>query len=198
MIEVEKKFKLSEDQSIRLLEGAEFLGEKIFTDSYYDTNEFSLTKNDIWLRDRSGDWELKIPRHQIGNNSTQQYQEIEGEEKIREVFSIVPKNDFLSDIQEFGYEIFCDCKTTRKKYKKDGFNIDIDFVDYGDFSYSLAEIELMVEGENQMNEAAEKIEKFAHKNGLQNSYVRGKVLEYLIKKKPEHFKALVDCGVVRE
>jgi adenylate cyclase class IV len=205
MFEVEKKFKLSDDDVKTLTTGAEFLSEKTFTDVYFDTLEFALTKNDIWLRKRGDDFELKLPMHSDNNKLTQQYQEIEGAEKIREIFAIPVLNDFEYDIKAFAYQPFCECITTRKKFKKEEFIIDLDVVEYKlkdgslvDFTYDLAEIEILVENKNEMSEAAEKIEKFAMKNGLKNDYVRGKVLEFLKRKKPEHFQALVDAGVVRE
>ena len=199
MFEVEKKFKLSEEESEALLKDAEFISEKTFTDVYYDTDEYALTKNDIWLRRRGDEYELKLPMHDPGSNKlTQQYQEIEGEQKIREIFAIAPINDFLADIKVLGYDAFCTCITTRKKFKKDEFTIDVDFVNYGDFSYELAEIELMVEQKDQMEKAAKEIDDFATKQGLRKDYVRGKVLEYLFNKKPEHFASLVEVGVVRE
>jgi adenylate cyclase class IV len=199
MFEVEKKFKLSEEESKKLLEGADFVSEKTFTDVYFDTEQHALTKNDIWLRKRGDDFELKIPMHEFGSKKeTQRYQEIEGEEKIREIFAIAPIGDFETDIKVLGYEAFCTCITTRKKFAKQGFVIDIDSVNYGDFSYDVAEIELLVETKDQMKEAAEKIEQFATDNGLEETYVRGKVLEYLFRKKPQHFDALVKAKVVIE
>jgi adenylate cyclase class IV len=205
MFEVEKKFKLTEDEKIRLLDGAEFVGEKTFIDVYYDSSEFALTKNDMWLRKRGEIFELKIPMYgALGNSLMQQYQEIEGEQKIREIFAIAPLSDFESDIRSLGYEIFCICKTNRKKYLKNGFTIDLDFVVFEnddneiDFTYVLAEVELLVENKDQMSEAVERIEKFAKEQGLKNDYVRGKVIEYLFRKKPKHFEVLVTTGVVRE
>ncbi|MDD5463662.1 MAG: CYTH domain-containing protein [Candidatus Moranbacteria bacterium] len=199
MFEVGKKFILSEKDIARLVEGSEFLGEKTFTDVYYDTDEFALTKNDIWLRKRGEEFELKLPMHLGDKNFSQQYQEIEGEEKIREIFAIAKINDFESDIEAFDYKPFCDCATTRKKFKKEGFVIDLDFVVYDDKSvYNIGEIELIVEKKNQMAEALEKIEKFAQKNGLKSLPVRGKVIEYLLRSKPGHYRALVEAGVVVE
>lgn len=205
MFEVEKKFKLTEDETIRLLEGAEFVGEKTFTDVYYDSCEFALTKNDMWLRKRGENFELKIPMHgAAGSSLMQQYQEIEGEQKIREIFAIAPLSDFESDISALGYEIFCICETVRRKYIKNEFTLDLDFVTFRnekgiiDFTYALAEVELLVEKKEEMPEAAERIEKFANDQGLRNDYVRGKVIEYLFRKKPKHFEALVTAGVVRE
>ncbi|KKP97476.1 MAG: hypothetical protein US25_C0002G0021 [Candidatus Moranbacteria bacterium GW2011_GWE1_36_7] len=197
MFEVEKKIILSESDIVRLIEGGKFLSEKTFTDVYYDTEEFALTKNDIWLRKRGDDFDLKLPMHLGDNNFSQQYQEIEGEEKIREIFAIAKLNDFESDINAFGYKPFCNCATTRKKYRKEGFIIDLDSVVYDDKGvYNIGEIELLVEEKKQMAEALEKIEKFAQKNELKSVPVRGKVIEYLLRSKPDHYQALVEAGVV--
>ena len=42
MIEIERKFKLNEAEKESLLAGAIFVGEKTFTDVYYDTEDFTL------------------------------------------------------------------------------------------------------------------------------------------------------------
>lgn len=122
MIEIEQKFILAKAQKKKLLESAEFLGEKTFVDVYYDTVEYALTKNDIWLRSRDGKFEVKLPFSKNGHGFTGQYNEIEGEEKIRQIFDIVPEGSFLEDIQSFGYESFCKCKTIKKKHNKENFN----------------------------------------------------------------------------
>lgn len=206
MIEVEQKFILSKEEIARLTAGADFLDEKTFTDVYFDTAEFALTKNDMWLRKRGEQFDLKIPMHAFGSKKlTQQYQEIEGEEKIREIFAVAPIGDFESDIKFLGYDAFCICTTTRRKFNKDKFTIDVDYVDYGssdggrtNFSYEVVEIELMVKEKEQMDEAKIEIEKFATANGLVRKHVRGKVWEYLSRKKPQHYAALVEAGVVIE
>jgi predicted adenylyl cyclase CyaB len=187
MIEVEKKFLLSKEAEKKLIDGAEFIGEKIFTDIYYDNANFDLTANDKWLRVRADRWELKLPLNKIAAERVGDlYDEIENEEEIRKILNI---DD---------YQPFCTCKTIRRKYKKDGFGIDIDFVDYNDdFTYELAEIELMVQDKSEMDVTIKKIIEFATENGLEVKYVRGKIIEYLRRKKPDHFQALVNSGVVR-
>lgn len=198
MIEVEQKFILSEEDIERLTADAVFLSEKTLTDTYYDTADFALTKNDMWLRKRGEEFDLKLPMHIEGNKFMNQYQEVEGEDKIREIFSIALIGDFVEDIKVFGYESFCQCSTTRRKFKKDGFNIDLDTVEYGDFTYNIAEIELMVNNKTEISEAMKKIEAFAKENGLKIENVRGKVIEYLLRKKPRHYRALVGADVVKE
>lgn len=199
MIEVEKKFWLNKELEKKLVDGAEFIGEKVFTDIYYDTKDYSLTADDKWLRSRDGRWEMKLPFNKIAEERQGDlYDEIEDEDKIREIFGVPKDIEMEEGLGNNGYSKFCTCKTTRKKYKKQGFGIDIDFVEYGeDFIYELAEIELMVQDKSEMLEALGKVINFAKENGLEICYVRGKIIEYLRRKKPEHFDALVKSGVIR-
>ncbi|EKE16534.1 MAG: hypothetical protein ACD_11C00004G0032 [uncultured bacterium] len=199
MIEVEKKFLFSKKQIRDISEKFKFFGEETIVDVYYDTEKYNLTKNDIWLRNRNGDFQLKIPAHLEDNKKHfNKYQEIEGEEKIRQIFSIAPMGSFEQDIHRFGYKIFCRCRTVRKKYKKDDISIDLDEVFFDDFSYALGEFEIMVENKKDMEKAVEKIENFAKENNLEMAPVRGKVIEYLKRKKPEHYQELLKSGVVLE
>jgi len=86
MIEVEKKFLLNMEQEKQLLEGAEFLTEKVFTDIYYDDANYSLTANDKWLRQRGNKWELKLPFNKIASERLGDlYDEIEDENEIRKI-----------------------------------------------------------------------------------------------------------------
>ncbi len=126
------------------------------------------------------------------------YDEVEDENKIREILSISKDGNMEENLENNGYSKFCTCKTTRKKYKSGDYGIDIDFVDFGDFNYELAEIELMIEDERETKYALEKIIELAEFVGLKTGYVRGKVIEYLKRKKPKHFQALIKSGVVRE
>ena len=52
MIEIEKKFALNNEDEERLTKDAQFLNEYIFTDIYYDTDDFSLTSKDKWFRNK--------------------------------------------------------------------------------------------------------------------------------------------------
>ena len=60
MIEVEKKFQITNAQRDRLLEGAEFVYKKDIRDTYFDRGVELCTK-DLWLRERDGRFELKYP-----------------------------------------------------------------------------------------------------------------------------------------
>lgn len=198
-IEVEKKFILNNEDIGRLLENAEFVNEKIFTDIYYDNENYSLTSNDIWLRKREGKFEMKIPiSKSVGNYFINKYEEIEGEENIRKILKIEKENSFINDILEYGFKSFCECKSTRKKYRKGEFVIDLDEVEYENFNYKICEIELLVEKRTHIEEATKKILQFAKENNLRIESVRGKVIEYLKREKPQHYQVLVNKKVVIE
>lgn len=196
MIEVEKKFILSSKDRERITEGAEFLSEKSFTDTYFDTSDYLLTKADKWLRLRDNRFELKLPMNQ-GKGSSQrqldQYEELDTDEAIYKALDIKPTATLQKDLEINGYKPFSTFTTTRKKYKKGDFVIDLDVIDFG---YSIGEIELMVESQSEMEEALNKILAFAKEQGLSVAPVRGKVFEYIRRNSPEHFKALEEAEVL--
>lgn len=197
MIEVEKKFILTPEQEKSIIKDAEFLGEKQFTDIYYDDADFSLTTKDIWLRERDGRHELKLPMNEsLENRVSDQYRELDAEDDILAHFGArgISIKDFLT---KKGYLPFCTITTTRRKYKKEGFVVDLDITDFG---YTLAEIEYMVSDESEIKEATNTIIKFAEKHGVASGsaiLVRGKVVEYLKLKNPTHFQALIDAKVIK-
>lgn len=197
MIEVEKKFLLTEEEKQRLLKDAQFLVEKVFTDVYYDTSDWSLTRKDVWLRRRGNNYELKVPvNYDIYSKGhvLDQYREFETVEGITEFLNLfIPKGSSLEEILEkAGYKTFCTLTTTRKKYIKDGYNIYLDYVDFG---YTIAEIELMVSDESEVSKATDNILDFAKSHGMSISKVRGKVAEFLSRYSPVHFEVLQKAGV---
>ncbi|MFH1780660.1 MAG: CYTH domain-containing protein [Candidatus Nealsonbacteria bacterium] len=198
MIEVEKKFIFNDENKKFLTKDAEFLDERILTDIYYDTSNLSLTSNDKWLRSRENRFELKIPLHQGVERLTDQYDELKDEQKIREALNLPSKGSLTDDLAKAGYSPFCTCKTTRRKYKKEPFIIDLDTVDFQDFTYSIGEIELMVNEKSEIERAIDKIMSFAKEQKLTIAPVRGKVIEYLKRMKPDHYQTLIHAGVVKD
>lgn len=198
MFEIEKKFILTPEAEKKLLEKAEFLGEKIFEDVYYDTDDYFLTKADKWLRCREGKFEMKIPLP--GNNKVRgnQYEELVTKQEIKNQLNITDSGDLSEILEKRRIKPFCRFKTFRRKYKKDGYIIDIDIADYGDFVYSLVEIESLIEGREKADETMESIIRFGKSFGLMDGPVRGKVIQYLKNKKLRHYAALVACDVVED
>jgi adenylate cyclase class IV len=94
-----------------------------------------------------------------------------------------------------GYVPFCTIVTTRRKYKKEGFGIDLDIIDFG---YRLAEIEYMTDDQGKISEATQAIISLAKKHNIDtDAIVRGKVVEYLRLHNPAHFQALIDGKVIK-
>ena len=194
MIEVEKKFKLTLEQEVRLLEGATFLKTVTNEDVYFDTIDFSLTRQDHWLRKRSGRFELKRRVHELGHKlGGTAYDEIEDEEGIRAFLNLPEVNSLEADLADVGYNPFAKIVKERRSYEKEGFHLDLDVCDFG---YELAEVELMLDDENKRADALKRIEDFAGRMGLDQTPVRGKIIEYLYRFSPEHYQALVEAGVI--
>lgn len=194
MIEVEKKFQLTPEQESRLLESTTLLRNKTNKDVYFDTADFSLTRQDHWLRTRSGRWELKRRVHELGHKlGGTAYDEIEDEAGIRAFLQLPEKGSLADDLDTGGYKPFAHIVKERRSYEKEGFHIDLDICDFG---YELAEIELLLDHEDQRHEALQRIEEFAQRMGLDQTPVRGKIIEYLYRFAPGHYQVLVDAGVI--
>lgn len=194
-LEVEKKFAIKPKSLAELVKDAEFLGEKTFSDTYLDTTDFSLTTKDIWLRTRDGKFELKLPQNQgLGTEqrAIDQYQELTDEEEIRQALNIENQETLEEDLKKAGITPFCTIVTTRKKYRKNGFTIDIDEMDYG---YNIGEIEMMVEDNSEAEDAVRQILSFARQYRL-GFHVKGKVIEWIKRNNPTHFQALVKSGTI--
>jgi adenylate cyclase class IV len=198
MIEIEKKFILNEQEKERLIKDAEFLSERVFTDIYYDTEKFLLTSQDKWFRSREGKFELKLPLHKKREKLADQYDEIEDEQKIKQVLNLPLNKNLADNLIKVGYFPFCTCKTTRRKYKKELFIIDLDIVDFQDFTYNIGEIELMVNDKSEVEGAIKKIMNFAKTHNLTVAPVRGKIIEYLKRVKQNHYQTLVKKNVVKD
>ncbi len=180
MIEVEKKFQPTEEQLKLMLEGAEFLGEKILHDVYYDYSDYRMFKKHIRLRKRNHDFELKIGDDEFEGVAL----EIESEEEIKNYFKTdLPLEKFI----ESNLVVIIEYTTKRNKYKKGDFAIDIDELDFG---YKCVEIELLVEGEAQIVSAKEKITDLARKYNFEIKTLPSKRGEYFRNFKPDIYKEL--------
>ncbi len=196
MIEVEKNFDLRPGDKERLIENAEFVGRKSFTDVYFDTPDFSLTSRDYWLRTRDGKFELKVPLNKegIGNRKTDQYRELDTDEEIARKLNLNVKAVLLAQLTDKGYRPFATINTTRETYHKGDFHLDFDEMDFG---FSTFEAELMVKDISEVLATESKILEFAEVHGISGTEAHGKVIEYIIRKDPEHYKVLLAKGVVK-
>jgi adenylate cyclase class IV len=154
MIEVEKKFQPTKEQLDAMLADADFLGEVVNRDVLYDYADYRLFKKHIRFRNRNGNFELKVPTG-ISGDTELAVTEFEDEEEIKKYFNIT-KN--LKDFVGEELILLMDITTYRKKYKRGEFNIDVDSVKG---VYDFCEIEIMVEKEEDVAQAREKILNFA-------------------------------------
>jgi len=107
--------------------------------------------------------------------------------------------DMAKDLAAQGIKPFIACQTTRRKYKVGEFLLDMDLVAYDEGStYTLAEIEAMVENQSDVAGAIERIHALAQTHGCTIEPIRGKVVQYLMNHKRDHFEALVKAGVIKE
>lgn len=198
MFEVERKFILDPEQEAQLTEAAEFVSETTRTDVYYDTPNYDLTRRDRWLRTRNDRWELKIPVHMNLERGADQYAEIDDELELRGALYLPLGGELRQVLNERRIVPFATLPIVRREYRLGLFTIDLDKTEFGDDSpaYSLAEIELMVNNQDDIPEAVERILEVAGMYKLSTAPVRGKVIEYLYRTRPEHFQALVEAGVV--
>lgn len=196
MLEIKKKFIPTGAQKKKLLEGAKFLGEEKFTDEYYDNENFSLAFNDIWLSKRGEEFNLKIPIHESREEFIEKYYRIKGEMAIRDIFAIPMIGTFEKDLESFGHKPFGIFETVRNKYEKNGFIINLDEADFGDWQYELVEIELLVESKDEMKDAEERVYEFASRFGLGTIYSNGKLKEFIKRKMPDIYEKLKKEKVV--
>lgn len=178
MIEVEKKFQPTEEQLEKLLADSEFMGEKNLDDIYYDYSDYRLLEKEVRFRSRNSNFELKI-----GKKSGTAL-EIEDPEEIKKYFNTDLN---LEDFIKQNLKPFISYTTNRKKYKNGDFVIDVDSLSFG---YDVVEIELLVENEDQVEDAESKILEFAKKYDFEIKKIPAKRAKYLEIIKPELYKEL--------
>ena len=196
MVEVEVKFKLTEAEQQKLIENAQFIEEYEFTDVYYDTSDYALSTNDIWLRTRNGKYILKMPlpttSHILKEQKNSPKKEIEDLNEIATALKLGLKYPLIEEnLFEAGIIPLYEFRNIRKKYTKEGFIIDFDTAIFEDFIYQTCEIELIVDNENEIESAIKKIELFAKKHDIAIAHVEGRLIEYIRRKNPEHYQKLM-------
>jgi adenylate cyclase class IV len=194
MIEVERRYLMNPKQESILLKDAEFIDAKTNEDIFFDMSDYALARQDNWLRTRNGAFELKRRLHNLGHKlGGTAYDEISDEQKIRDFLKLAGSNSLEADLLEAGYLPFARIIKQRRGYKRGSFHIDLDVCDFG---YEIAEIELMVERDEERGPALERINKFATDIGLDQTPVRGKIIEYLYRYSRPHYDTLVEAGVI--
>lgn len=190
MIEVEKKFHITKEGGKKLTEGAKFVGEFTFSDTYYDKSSYPLAKKDIWLRARDGKWQLKIGEDDSGSETKKYmdyYEEIGMEGGIRKILGVEHYASLADDLAAEGYAPIATFTTVRRKYTKEKFNIDVDEASFG---YSVVEIERFAEDRRGIEKATNEVIEFAKEHGLKIEEIHGKVVEYIKQHDPENYASI--------
>jgi len=82
LVEIERKFFLTAGQQAALRNSLETLSEKELADTYWDAPGYPLTTRDWWLRQRNGQWELKVPWAQAQAGPAESFEEFEGDAAV--------------------------------------------------------------------------------------------------------------------
>jgi len=197
VIEVEVKCQLSPEQERKLLEQATFISQETLADVYYDLPTFALLGRDWYLRTRNERFLLKVPAAEKGclaaAPKNMPRHEFEDEAVIAKALALAVDGQSLSHaLKAAGYEPFFSYTHLRRKYKSGDIVIDLDRMDFGDFSIDKCEFELMVEAPAMVAAAHQRLCDFAKQFGISTDQPVGKmVLLGLIKRvKPELYQRI--------
>lgn len=221
-IEVEAKFALPADRKALekkiLTAGGELKGAVIMTDIYWDLPKEVFSLANVWLRQRSGVWELKVPAVE-GEHPNQQaiacYREICGQADITRwlvaafpaVLGPLAHLPLPQLLEKAGGFHMARYTTERSKYvipcvggdkgEGEGRMLSID-VDEASFGFGLVEIEELVARQGDIAAAKKRIERCAREQlGLEGveDVMRGKLEEYIRRHDPAHHARLVERQV---
>jgi adenylate cyclase class IV len=195
VIEVEKKFLITDKQLSLIKESTTFLKTETNNDKYYDYADFRLIKDRWWLRNRNGRFELKISRDAtLRRDGAAVHDEIIGDDAICKLLDVYNLQT-LVDSGEL--QVIGELTTERESYSLDKFRLDYDVVTNkkSGFVYKLLEIEIMVNSPNEIEEATQEITKLADRYNLKMDKPRGKVIEFLYQLNPEAYSVLEDSGL---
>ncbi|XP_075067311.1 thiamine-triphosphatase [Mixophyes fleayi] len=204
-IEVEQKFVPGPDIEDRLYGlGAELLEEITFQDSYYDSTDLHLTLCDMWLRKRGDRWELKLPPQRGTRNlkgSSTQYLELSCENEIIHRVSEELGVPCPLTIEALELKKFASFVTRRRRFQlphEDGSSakavVDLDETD---FDFAIGEVEVLVNTQEEVQSALEKVEDVCKQLGvLKDSPVQGKVSTFLQRNCTDHYQQLLQANIL--
>lgn len=113
MIEVERKFKLTPEARTRVQEIARFVSESTNRDCYYDRKDYFLLKQDWWLRERNGIFELKTVMRKTSTALLHTYHETTNPEETAKILSLKNSKtaDFKAILDHAGYRPYIKIST---------------------------------------------------------------------------------------
>lgn len=210
----------------RLMElGFEKKGEIDIVDWYFDTPDphWTLTPRDYWLRYRdtkqSSSWQLKRGRRHHEGGATV-YEELENNDAIKAIMELLPsKSQGVIVPDEYkGYAVpalprplelipFARIETHRSSWKFSGnsesyndLTVDLDGTQY---DYMVGEVEAVVFAQDEVPLARQRIELLVRElvptqDDASSQVPVGKLEHYLIRHRPDHYKACIEGGSIKE
>lgn len=196
-IEVEKKVRLEPHHVKQIEQKGSLLQQTRILDQYFDTVDYKYTTQNMWLRKRGNLFELKVGIKGT-NDSVDRYEEITDEPRIVKFLGADENTNLSTALAQYGMHPFCTFYTHRTSYQLDNLKIDIDVADFGDLTYRVAEIEMVVSDLKDVEAAEQRIFQFTNEIGIDTSIpVPAKLTYYLYCKKPDHYQALVLNKVIK-
>jgi len=222
-IEIEQKFAMSDGGAIerRLADiGLRKESESVICDWYFDLAEPVLSPNDYWIRFREmkgkSAWQLKVGRHH--ESGTTIYEEIEGIKAFQTAMRSFPQiatGDTNGEAEFEGHTVpkplvpcnlcpFARIETTRSSWfnpdKKESITVDLDCTSHG---YAVGEVETIVHSQEEIPWGQEKVRAFLRDflpdtdDSSLPTPVIGKLEDYLMRCRPDHYEACVRGGSIR-
>lgn len=228
VLEIEQKFAINDECShveTRLTElGFSKTTEIKMVDWYFDTPDWSLTPRDCWLRyretPRGSSWQLK-KRGKKHEGGATVYEELKDEEAIEASITLLSSS--ISDVsvrEEYdGHAVpkfphptpspfvpFARIETNRQSWTfdgeseaYDGLSVDLDGTQYG---YMVGEVEAVVNNDGDVSLAKTRIDalvkEITQDQDASNHVPVGKLEYYLIRNRPDHYKACVQGGSIQD
>jgi adenylate cyclase class IV len=196
-IETEKKFFVDDDTLEKIKKQSDFVSKKEFTDTYFDTSNYSLTLDNQWLRKRvttaGSKYELKVGLQKT-KGLIDNFQEITKEEEIATHLNLSLKERLEEALQKKGFLPFCTFTTTRESYYWNDLKLDFDTTDFG---YRIMECEVMVSKKEETLSAEKRIHRFFQEFKIdEKKSVPAKIAVFLSQKNKKHFEELVKANVL--
>lgn len=197
MIEIEKKFHASPEALSCIDSACVFVGKRINTDIYYDTPDYRLTTQNIWLRTRNEHFQMKTPFEGGKKKGANLYHEWETDSDIQRFLGFPSEETLLDSLHKNNITPFVTLTTHRTKYKKDDYTLDIDQTAAPDFSFSAVEIEILVSNPSESDDALRRILELGKQWHLNSNIPHGKVVQFLQEHRPHHYQALLKADICK-
>jgi thiamine-triphosphatase len=156
-LEVERKFAglttstLHKRGGIPHFRSLQYVGQQTFRDIYFDRHDM-LSGNGLWLRQRNGEWQMKIRKG--GDRVNSKFQETSDVNAITTAVQSVSSKTVRAE-NCFGLRVLADIPFTRQTWIADtDFKVVLDQTEFG---HTVGEVELEVELDREDEDRAQSV-----------------------------------------